>query len=188
VYVIQAYCDRGMIKKALIKEMEFIVELPNKDNKTATSQTTKLDFNISKDTLEGVSAYDLSQIPPFRITGKLHKSACPIALPFTGEVRIEESDSAIKSIELMLVRVETVISEQGGSMREATEVQTIQIGEGNVSRNIVVPMYMVFPRLFSCPTVNSKNFKLDWEVNLQVLFENGYMVTENFQIVLYRDL
>ena len=184
VYIIQAHCDRGMMKKALTKEMEFIVEIPTGNKKNTSG---KADFNISKDTLENVTQYDLSQIPPFKITGNLHKTAWSISLPFTGEVRVEESDSAIKSIELQLVRVETVIPENGGHMREATEIQSIQIGEGNISRNMIVPMYMVFPRLFSCPTVSTRSFKLEWEVNLIVLFENGYMVTENFPITLYRD-
>lgn len=186
VYIVQAHCDRGMMKKSLMKEMEFIVEIPTGSKGIAPSSNAE--FNISKETLENVSAYDLDQIPPFKITGNLHKSAWSISLPFTGEVRVEQSDSAIKSIELQLVRVESVIPDQGLPTREATEIQTIQIGEGNISRNLIVPMYMVFPRLFSCPTVATKTFKLEWEVNLIVLFENGYMVTENFPITLFRDL
>lgn len=186
VYIIQATCDRGMMKKSLMKEMEFIVEIPT--GSKGITPATSAEFNISKETLENVTAYDMAQIPPFKITGNLHKSAWSISLPFTGEVRVEQSDSAIKSIELQLVRVESVIPDQGLPTREATEIQTIQIGEGNISRNLIVPMYMVFPRLFSCPSIVSKTFKLEWEVNLIVLFENGYMVTENFPITLYRDL
>jgi hypothetical protein len=187
VYIIQAYCDRGMMKKSIVKEMEFIVEIPT-GNKGIAPPSNHTEFNISKETLENVSEYDLSQIPPFKITGNLHKSAWSISLPFTGEVRVEQSDSGIKSIELQLVRVENITPDQGPPTREATEIQTIQIGEGNISRNLVVPMYMVFPRLFSCPSITTKSFKLEWEVNLIVLFENGYMVTENFPITLFRDL
>lgn len=186
VYIIQAVCDRGRMKKAVMKELEFIIEIPTGTKGLPPQDPMK--FDISKDTLENVSAYDLSQIPPFKITGNLHQSAWNIALPFTGEVRIEESESAIKSVELQLVRVESVIPDQGNPTREATEIQTIQIGEGNISRNMIVPMYMVFPRLFSCPTVATKTFKLEWEVNLIVLFDNGYMVTENFPVTLYREM
>ena len=187
VYIIQASCDRGLMKKSLIKEMEFIVEIPTGSKGAASDQKAKLHFNICKETLENVTSFDLKQIPPFKITGNLHKSNWSIALPFTGEVHVEQSDAAIKSIELQLVRVETVIPDQGPPSREATEVQTIQIGEGNISRNLVVPMYMVFPRLFSCPTISTPTFALEWEVNLIVLFDNGYMVTENFPVTLYRD-
>lgn len=185
VYIIQAYCDRGMMKKSIVKELEFIVEIPTGNKGIAPAKSAE--FNISKETLENVSSYDLGQIPPFKITGNLHKSAWSISYPFTGEVRVELSESAIKSIELQLVRVESVIPDQGAPTREATEIQTIQIGEGNISRNLTVPLYMVFPRLFSCPSIVTKTFKLEWEVNLIVLFENGYMVTENFPITLFRD-
>jgi len=45
---------------------------------------------------------------------------------------------------------------------------------------------MVFPRLFVCPTVDTLNFKVEFELNLVVLFADGYMVTENFPLHLYR--
>jgi hypothetical protein len=183
IYSICASCDRGVMKKGLIKEMEFIVELPSGRIPDASPTT----FLISPDTLENVRREDLGKIPGFRISGKLHRSHCPISVPFTGEVVIEECESPIRSIELQLVRVESVVDEQSAPSREATEVQTIQIGEGNVCRNMVVPMYMVFPRLFSCPTTANAMFRLEFEVNLIVVFGDGYMVTENFPITLFRD-
>lgn len=42
----------------------------------------------------------------------------------------------------------------------ATEIQNIQIGDGDVPQNINIPIYMVFPRLFTCPTLITKNFKI----------------------------
>ena len=129
----------------------------------------------------------LSSIPRFKVTGRLHKSNYPINQPFTGEVIVELSEAPVRSLELQLVRVESVTMD-GKSIREATEIQNIQIGEGNVCRDIIVPMYMVFPRLFSCPTVISTNFKIEFEVNLIVVFGEGYMITENFPITLSRDI
>jgi hypothetical protein len=35
----------------------------------------------------------------------------------------------------------------------ATEIQNIQIAEDEVCRNLPIPMYMVFPRLFTCSTM-----------------------------------
>lgn len=183
IYSICISCDRGVMKKGLIKEMEFIVEIPSQ----RIPESVPTEFNITPDSLENVRKEDLAKIPNFKITGKLHRSVCPINLPFTGEVVIEICDSPIRSIELQLVRVETVINESGNAPREATEIQTIQIGEGNVCRNMVVPMYMVFPRLFSCPTIINTLFKLEFEVNLIVVFGDGYMVTENFPVVLVRE-
>jgi hypothetical protein len=184
IYSICISCERGVMKKGLIREMEFIVEIPS----LRIPESISTEFNITPDSLENVRKEDLAKVPNFRISGKLHRSVCPINLPFTGEVVIELCDSPIRSIELQLVRVETVIGDHGNnSPREATEIQTIQIGEGNVCRNMVVPMYMVFPRLFSCPTILNSMFKLEFEINLIVVFGDGYMVTENFPIVLVRE-
>ena len=41
-------------------------------------------------------------------------------------------------------------------------------------------------RLFTCCTTVTKQFKVEFEVNLIVLFEGDHMVTENFPILLYR--
>ena len=73
-----------------------------------------------------------------------------------------------------------------GVAKEATEIQNIQIADGDVCRNLGVPLYMLFPRLFTCPTVDTGGFKVEFEVNLVVLFNDGYMVTENFPLNLYR--
>ena len=53
-------------------------------------------------------------------------------------------------------------------------------------RRLVVPIYMIFPRLFSCPTMRTDGFTIEFEVNLIVVFADGYMVTENFPLTLYR--
>lgn len=127
----------------------------------------------------------ISAIPRFCITGRLHRTNCQIHAPFTGELVVEESEAAIRSIELQLVRVETVAYSEGQA-REATEIQNIQLADGDVCRNLVIPIYMIFPRLFTCPTVDTPNFKVEFEVNVVVLFVDGYLITENFPIVLYR--
>lgn len=117
---------------------------------------------------------------------------------------------AIKSIELQLVRVETCGCAEGYSrdgnytwpcifhfnskwtqtksiiVVPATEIQTIQIAEGNVCPKLQIPIYMTFPRLFTCPTLLSKNFKIEFELNLFVVFKDEYLVTETFPIVLHR--
>jgi len=182
IYTITVTCDRGMMKKSLNKEIEFIIEVPAPKSAAPLPAA----FDITPESLENVSAAVLSTIPRFKVSGRLHRSNCNINQPFTGELKIEQSAAPIRSLELQLVRVETV-GEGKSAAREATEIQNIQIGEGNVVRDMIVPMYMVFPRLFSCPTVISSNFKIEFEVNLIVVFGDGYMVTENFQITIHRE-
>jgi len=106
--------------------------------------------------------------------------------PFTGEIIVEDSKAIIKSIELQLVRVETCGCADGFA-KEATEIQNIQIADGDVVRNLSIPLYMIFPRLFTCPTVAAKTFKVEFEVNLVVLLADGHLITENFPIRLIRE-
>lgn len=74
-----------------------------------------------------------------------------------------------------------------GQLREATEIQNLQIGEGDVCRGLVIPIYMVLPRLFSCPTMVTPRFRVEFELNVIVCFAEaaeGYTATQNFQILL----
>jgi len=42
----------------------------------------------------------------------------------------------------------------------ATEIQNIQVADGDVCRKLPIPIYMIFPRLFTCPTLATSNFKI----------------------------
>ncbi|KFO06590.1 Down syndrome critical region protein 3, partial [Balearica regulorum gibbericeps] len=53
-----------------------------------------------------------------------------------------------------------------GYARDATEIQNIQIADGDVCRGLPIPIYMVFPRLFTCPTLETTNFKVGKSVGL----------------------
>jgi hypothetical protein len=183
VYIIQVTCDRGVLKKGLSKDIEFLVELPGQGD---TKDPEAKSFSITPESLGGLNAKQLAAIPKFSIAGKVHRTRCPINQPFTGEVIVEMAQAPVKAMELQLVRVETVTME-GRTTKESTEIQTIQIGDGNVCRNLSVPMYMVYPRLFSCPTVVAKTFSVEFEVNIIVVYGDGYTLTENFPLVLYRE-
>ena len=37
---------------------------------------------------------------------------------------------------------------------------SFQIAEGDVCRGLRIPIYMIFPRLFTCPTLTTANFKI----------------------------
>ena len=47
------------------------------------------------------------RVPRFSIKGHINSTTCNILKPFTGELTVENSEVAIKSIEIQLVRVET---------------------------------------------------------------------------------
>src|SRR6185369_16608210 len=92
----------------------------------------------------------------------------------------------IRSIELQLNRIEMV---GGGPQQvppEATEIQNIQVADGNPRKGRAIPLHMIFPRLFTCPTLKTPNFTIGFELNIIVVFENRYLVAENFPITLHR--
>jgi len=140
---------------------------------------------MSPDSLQNVKESSKKKIPGFLVDGYLANTTCSIEKPFSGEIWVRNCDVDIKSIELQLVRVESCAYAEGEA-REATEIQNIQIGDGNVVRNLAIPLHMVFPRLFTCSTTIAKQFKVEFEVNLIVLFSDNHMVTENFPLKLYR--
>lgn len=98
---------------------------------------------------------------------------------------MDESTERIRSLEMQLVRVETVRNE-GREARERTEIQNLQVGEGDVARGMPVPLYAVLPRLFTAPTVHRSLFSIEFEVNIIVRFERHYLSTLNIPITLYR--
>lgn len=185
LYYLNVVCDRGVMKNKLQRKIEFIIEIP--------SQTKQLRppvlFSITPQTLENLKPIELSKVPNFIISGKLDSSTYAINTPFSGEIIIELSESPIKSIELQLVRVETVDLDDNSStalFHEATEIQNIQIADGDVCRKLHIPMFMRFPKIFSCVTTIHKKFRIEFEVIIMVIFSNGYMVTEYFPLELYR--
>jgi hypothetical protein len=84
-----------------------------------------------------------------------------------------------------MLRVERVDIE-GKSLNERTEIQLIQICDGNVTRNIDIPMCMILPRYYSCPSVKYLWCQVNFEVNLQIIFKDGYKVSANLPIKIVR--
>ena len=60
------------------------------------------------------------------------------------------------------------------------------MSSGDVTRNLPVPLYMILPRVYTCPSLSTAQFKVEFEMNVQVVFNDGYCVTENFPITLNR--
>ncbi|KAJ1521223.1 hypothetical protein ONE63_002909 [Megalurothrips usitatus] len=182
-YLVKAELKRSFLNKDLIKTQEFIVEYKAGLPGLITAKAEPVNFKISPGSLQNVK--DKAKVPRFLVTGHLDSATCCISRPLTGELVVEHCEVPIKSIELQLVRVETCGCAEGYA-RDATEVQNIQIGEGNVPCGLAIPIHMVFPRLFTCPTLITNNFKVEFEVNIVIVFQDDHLVTENFPIRLTR--
>ena len=69
---------------------------------------------------------------------------------------------------------------------QSTEVQNIQVADGDCLDDIEIPTYMLFPKIYSCATCEHKNFGIGFQVNIIVIFHNGYVLTENIPVNVYR--
>lgn len=158
--------------------------------------------------LKNVRKNLISLVPDYNIMANLDTTTCNIEDGFKGDLIVRTTESKIKSVELQLVRVESCYFKNEGTIKEATEIQNLQVGDGNLCKGLSnsfffiskfyfflkktffqemkVPLFMVFPRLFSCPTVIGENFKIEFDMNVIVLFVGGHQVTENIHIHLYR--
>lgn len=108
-----------------------------------------------------------------------------IDVPLSGWVCIDKCTKAVTSLELQFIRVESAAVKEGVA-KEATEIQNIQIGEGDVTRGVQIPIYMFFPRWFTCPTIRTTTIRVDFECNLVCTFEDHTQITHNFPLFLYR--
>jgi len=68
--------------------------------------------------------------------------------------------------------------------------------EGNATRGLEIPFYMIFPKYFSCPNFSYREyagniywiyiFIVDFEVNLIMILFDGFKVTLNFPLNVIR--
>lgn len=183
-YMVNIEMAKGMFSNPVKLSKEIFVELPRDEEVNQLIKAAKpFPFRIAPAALQNVKEASKKKIPEFLFTGQLSRTIFPIREPFMGEITVEKCPVDIKSIEVQLVRVETIVFETGEA-REATEIQNIQVADGNIVRGLSIPLHMVFPRLFTCCTTVTKKFRIEFEVNLIVLFSDNHMVTENFPIVL----
>ncbi|XP_022537136.1 vacuolar protein sorting-associated protein 26C [Astyanax mexicanus] len=179
-YTLRCDMRRPLLAKDLSKTCEFMLHCQPQKSKV---QPSPVDFTISPETLQNVK--ERNSLPKFLVRGHLDATNCVITQPLTGELVVESSEVAIKSIELQLVRVETCGCAEGYA-RDATEIQNIQIAEGDVCHGLPIPIYMVFPRLFTCPTLETTNFNVEFEMNVVIVLHDDHLITENFPLKLCR--
>ena len=130
---------------------------------------------------ENLDANTTTSIPKFKFEGEIATTNCCFTEPFDGYIIKRHSELQIKSVEIQLVRVETFEHKTS-----ATEVQNIQVADGDCINDIEIPTYMLFPKIYSCATQKHFNFQIDFQVNIIVIFHNGYMLTENIPVNIYR--
>uniref|UniRef100_H2YPB9 Vacuolar protein sorting-associated protein 26C n=1 Tax=Ciona savignyi TaxID=51511 RepID=H2YPB9_CIOSA len=139
-YNIKCLIKRPLLNKDLSKEVEFLIEYKSGDK----ASHKPLNFTICPKNEN--SKTDMQR---FSVRGRLDSCVCCITKPFMGELIVERSENPIRSIELQLMRVETVGSAEGFA-KEATEIQNIEIGCGDVCRSRY-PFTWCFPECSPAP-------------------------------------
>lgn len=181
-YFLRCELKRKFLAKDCQAKVQFFIQ--NQPQPIERAIQTPIHFSVSPETLQKSSKERIS-IPRFLITGTLDSTVCCLTKPLNGFITIHHSEIPLKSIEIQLVRTETTGCAEGYS-KDATEIQNLQICDGNVCPKIHIPIYMTFPRLFTCPSLQTRNFKINFELNLCIIFKDDYLITENFHLQLLR--
>ena len=84
---------------------------------------------------------------------------------------MEQAGPALRSIELVLCRVEWCsLGDSSTSVaREATEIQVTQLADGAVAPGVEIPIHVVLPRLYTCPSVNGHSWGVSFELAITAI-------------------
>ncbi|KAL7152871.1 hypothetical protein ABFS83_04G127200 [Erythranthe nasuta] len=166
-YLITVDVVRGYLHKSLSATTEFIVE-SEKDNlpQKPVSPETVI-FYITQDTQKHALLPELKS-GGFRVTGKIC-TQCSLMDPLGGELTVEKSAIPIQSIDIHLLRVESILIGDRIST-ESTLMQTTQIADGDVCRGLTLPIYIILPRLLTCPTIFAGPFSIEFKVSIVITF------------------
>ncbi len=88
--------------------------------------------------------------------------------------QVERCAATLKSIELTLGRVEwcTVGDHSSSIAREATDIQCTQVAEGDAVRGLELPIHLVLPRLYTCPSVSADTWGVEFELSVTATMES----------------
>ncbi|KAF5226582.1 hypothetical protein ECC02_000083 [Trypanosoma cruzi] len=122
--------------------------------------------------------------PNFLLEGCFDRYYNDIDIPLSGWIVVRRCSAKILSIELQMQRVEQAAT-PGKIVREVTELQTIQIADGNVLRNLEIPIYMIFPRWYTCPSLKTPNIRVVFDANVLVKLQGRQLLRKVVPIHLY---
>jgi hypothetical protein len=143
------------------------------------------EFEIKPSTIEKVKI-DNTKIPKFWLTCKVDNVNVDIGKELNGWLKVMECEIAIKSIELQFVRNEKVTLPNGEILSEVSEIQNLQIGDGEVLTDNEISLNMLFPRHFCCAALETKVAKLSFDINIIMVLVNGFVITENVPLNCWR--
>ncbi|KAL9324429.1 hypothetical protein ACSQ67_009286 [Phaseolus vulgaris] len=161
-YLVTVDIPRGYLHKSLSATMEFIVESDKADLLQRPLSPEMVIFYITQDTQRhpllpeiksGMSIY-----LQFQSHEKTDRNKTKIAQ--FGELTVEASAVPIQSIDIQLFRVESIL------LGEKI------IADGDVCRHLTLPIYVILPRLVTCPTILAGPFSIEFKVAIVISFQS----------------
>lgn len=167
-YLLTVEVARGYLHKSLSATLEFIIE-SEKDLLELPISPELVLFYITQDTQKHPLLSELKS-GGFRVSGRI-PTQCSLSCALKGELTIEASALPIQSIDVHLLRVESILV--GDKIASETSlIQTTQIADGDVSRGLNLPIYVLLPRLLTCPTVLAGPFSIEFKVSIVISFQS----------------
>ncbi|KAK6127722.1 hypothetical protein DH2020_038528 [Rehmannia glutinosa] len=166
-YLVTVDVVRGYLQKPLSATVEFIVE-SEKDNLPPKPVSPEMViFYITQDTQRHAL---LPQLKSEVVSGdgKIC-TQCSLSDPIGGELTVEASAVPIQSIDIHLLRVESILVGEKIAT-ESSLIQTTQIADGDVCRGMTLPIYVILPRLLTCPTIFAGPFSVEFKVSIVITF------------------
>ncbi|KAG6410583.1 hypothetical protein SASPL_128645 [Salvia splendens] len=146
-YLATVDITRGYLHKPLSATIEYIVE-SDKDNLPQKPIPPEMViFYITQDTQRHTLISELKSDP------------------INGELTVEASAVPIRSIDIHLIRVESILIGE----RIATESS---IADGDVCRGMTLPIYIILPRLLTCPSILAGPFSIEFKLRIVITFES----------------
>ncbi|KAL5544936.1 hypothetical protein UlMin_008720 [Ulmus minor] len=168
-YLLTVDLSRGYLYKSLSATTEFIVQSDKGDLPERPISPEMVIFYITQDTQRHPLLPELKS-GGFRVTGRV-ATQCSLSDAISGELTVEASAVPICSIDIHLLRVESILLGER-IITETSLIQTTQIADGDISRNMTLPIYVILPRLLACPTILAGPFSIEFKVTIVISFQS----------------
>ncbi|GAB4842733.1 hypothetical protein Ancab_012708 [Ancistrocladus abbreviatus] len=168
-YLVTVDIIRGYLHKSLSATSEIIVGSDKAELLESPVSSELVMFYITQDTQRHPLLPELKS-GGFRVTGKV-PTQCLLSEPLNGELTVEASALPIHSIDVHLVRVESILFGEK-IVTETSLIQTTQIADGDICRGLTLPIYVILPRLLTCPTVLAGSFSIEFKVTIVITFRS----------------
>lgn len=174
VYAIDAEIVRPILRGGSLSTgmCEFLVETkPDADDCEACARSSAVAFEITEEQQDLGPAPGALATEGFMIRGVLDRTSWFLEEAITGTIKVERSAAPLKAIEIELCRVEGCSTTEGQVMTETSPVQFTQVVHGDCVRGSDIPIHVVIPRLFACPSVQSSSFSIAFMLRVLCIFE-----------------